>query len=97
MLEEVLMFDACETQQCVAVTIVDDMIDEPEENFHVSLERTPDLDSRITLEPVEGEILIIDNDGMHSNTNASLTLCTALYTCYTVNVYKQTLDTDLTS
>ena len=62
-LVEVLMFEACETQRCVAVTIVDDSVDESQENFLVSLERTPGLDSRITLEPMEGEIVIDDNEG----------------------------------
>ena len=63
-LAEVLTFDACETQRCVAVTIMDDLVNDPEENFHVSLGRTLGLDSRITLGPVEGEIAIEDNDGI---------------------------------
>ena len=62
-LAEVLVFDVCAIQRCVHVTIVDDLADEPQENFHVSLERTPGLDSRITLEPVDGEIVITDNEG----------------------------------
>ena len=62
-LAEVLILGACQAQHCVAVTIVDNMINEPEENFHVSLERTPGLNSRITLEPMEAVIAIIDNDG----------------------------------
>ena len=62
-LAEVLMFDVCETRQCVNVTIADDLVNEPQESFHVSLERTPGLDSRITLEPVDGEIVIVDNEG----------------------------------
>ena len=66
-LAEVLIFDACETQQCVVVTIVDDVVDEPEEVFRVALERTSDLDSRIILEPIDGEIIIADNDGNMAN------------------------------
>ena len=69
----VLMFDACDIQRCAAVTIVDDLVDEPQESFRVSLERTPGLDSRITLEPVDGEIVIADNEGKYkqlaSNSN----------------------------
>ena len=64
-MEEGLIFAACEIQQCVAVTIVDDVVDEPDEVFHVSLERTPGMDSRITLHPTEGKIEIHDNDGMN--------------------------------
>ena len=31
--------------------------------FRVSLTRTVDLDQRITLDPVDGRVLINDNDG----------------------------------
>ena len=66
--EEGIIFAACEIQQCVAVTIVDDVVDEPDEVFHASLERTPGMDSRITLDPTEGKIEIRDNDGMNLDT-----------------------------
>ena len=59
----VLMFTACEIRSCVNVTIVDDVVDELEEIFDVTLERTPGLDSRIRINPADGQILIIDNDG----------------------------------
>ena len=45
------------------VTIVNDFNDELEEEFFCKLQRTPDLHSRITLDPVDGIIVIIDNDG----------------------------------
>ena len=64
----VLMFAACETRSCVNVTIVDDLVDELEEILNVTLERTPGLDSRITLYPVDGQIVIIDNDGISEYT-----------------------------
>ena len=54
----ILQFPSCETRRCVNVSIVSDLIDEPEELFTYTLERTPDLDPRITLQPVEGEIVI---------------------------------------
>ena len=38
-----------------------DMIAEMTESFFVTLERTPGLDSRITLDPVDGLIEIVDN------------------------------------
>ena len=65
-LSSILMFAACETQSCVNVTIVDDLVDEPGDLdvFDVTLERTPGLDSRISLDPVDGQIVIIDNDGI---------------------------------
>ena len=59
-----LMFGTCQTKQCVNVTIVDDVEDEPDESFFYTLTRPPGgLDSRITLNPTLGEILIRDNEG----------------------------------
>jgi hypothetical protein len=48
-LNSTLSFDACQTRRCVNVTIVDDLVDEPLEYFNFTLERTPDLDTRISL------------------------------------------------
>ena len=56
------MFAACETRRCVNVVIVEDITVESIETFGITLERTPDLDSRITLTPVAEQIEIIDND-----------------------------------
>ena len=56
-------FAACETRQCDNISIVDDVTLEMTESFSVTLERTPDLNSRITLNPVDGDINILDNDG----------------------------------
>ena len=58
-----LSFAACETRQCVNITIVDDLVDEPDEEFDVTLERTIGLDPRISLNPVDARVLIEDNDG----------------------------------
>ena len=60
-LNSILSFDACHTRRCINVTIVDDLVDEPLEYFDFTLERTPDLDTRISLNPVDGWIAIIDN------------------------------------
>ena len=57
----ILKFDTCDTRQCTEIPIVDDMIAELTESFFVTLERTPDLDSRIILDPVDGQITIIDS------------------------------------
>ena len=40
------------------------MIAELTESFFITLERTPGLDSRIIVNPVDGEIEITDNDGL---------------------------------
>ena len=61
-LSEILVFATCGRQQCVNVTIVDDLEVEMNENFLYTLERAPGLNFEIKLNPVEGEILIVDND-----------------------------------
>ena len=63
-LDMVLMFGECERRKCVNVTIVDDFEDELDENFFYHLEETPNgLHPNIELNPVDGEIVIEDNDG----------------------------------
>ena len=57
------MFGVCETRHCVNVTIVNDNELEEIESFEVTLERTPNLDSRIILAPVIATITIGDDDG----------------------------------
>lgn len=56
-------FSRCQTRSCVTVAIVDDLVLELVEYFHIFLERTGGLDSRITLTPDEGRVNINDDDG----------------------------------
>lgn len=63
-LSTILSFPACETQQCANVAIEDDGVSENVESFIVTLERSPSLDIRITLDPVDGMIEIRDDDGL---------------------------------
>ena len=60
----VLMFDACQRGQCTQITINNDGILEERELFFANLERPGGLDSRISLNPVQATIEIIDADGM---------------------------------
>ena len=60
----ILNFDQCQFKSCTTVTIIDDLIDEPVESFNATLDRSPGLDVRITLSPVEAVIEIDDNDGI---------------------------------
>ena len=46
------------------VTIIDDEMLENTESFNFTLERTTGLSDRITLDPVDGVVEIIDDDGM---------------------------------
>ena len=66
-LSTILSFPACGTKQCVDVTIVNDEVLENVESFNVTLERTPGLDMRIILDPVDGVVEIIDDDGLFFN------------------------------
>ena len=63
-LSTIVTFGACETRQCVSTTIVNDGVLENVESFLVNLERTPGLESRITLNPIRAEVQIIDNNGL---------------------------------
>ena len=70
------MFAACEMRSCVSVSIVDDEILRHDKLLDLTLERTSDLDNGITLDPVNGVVKIIDDDGMYDHA-----WCTELYTC----------------
>ena len=58
----ILRFAACETRQCVNMDIVSDLVDEPVEEFDITLERTIGLDSRIRLVPVDARVIINDDN-----------------------------------
>ena len=59
----VVTFEACMTRVCEALSLVDDDITERVESFYLTLERTSDLDSRIVLNPRNGEVMIHDDYG----------------------------------
>ena len=62
-LDVIMMFPACESRRCVRVSIVDDLVNEPEEVFSFTLERIPGLSPAITLDDlVSGEVMIVDDD-----------------------------------
>ena len=64
--DTLLSFAACQIRSCVNVSIINDVVLENVESFDVILDRAPELDSRITLEPVNGVVEITDNDGTSS-------------------------------
>ena len=67
------------------VPIMDDKTLELTETFIITLDRTPALENRITLNPVDGDIEILDNDGCKydnfdfSNLEISLRMVQLLY------------------
>ena len=71
-MNDTLSFEACDIRRCVNVTIVNDKVLEGVESLDVTLERTPGLDNKITVTPVDGEIVITDDDGMKTFLHESL-------------------------
>ena len=59
-----LCFYPCVTRRCRTLSIVDDLVDEADETFIITLERVSGLNSRIILNPSFGEIEIADNNGI---------------------------------
>ena len=51
-------------QKCVNVSITDDLINEPEERFAVSLTLSDNASSLINLGSATGDIVITDDDGV---------------------------------
>ena len=60
----IMTFTACETRRCVDIIIVNDTEGEPDETFGITLERTPGLTDRISLDPMDGMITISGGIGM---------------------------------
>ena len=71
-----MTFDACNTSQCTEIVIVNDKIVELTESFSVTLERTAGLDNRISLVRVDGEVEILDDDGVYTVFTHMDILCT---------------------
>ena len=64
--DNILMgFDPCLIQYCVAVPTEDDDVVEKTKRVVIHLERTDDLDNRITIGVPSGEIEIMDNDSVY--------------------------------
>lgn len=57
-----LTFAACQRKQCVSISINDDEVVETVELFHIGLQRTASMDSRIRLTSPNGVVAIADDD-----------------------------------
>ena len=57
-----LTFSTCQSRQCVNVSIIDDALNEQNESFTISLERSAGFDVRITLDPSESTVIILNDD-----------------------------------
>ena len=58
-----MQFGACDYIKCMDIRIRNDDKVEEIESFGVILKRVTDLDERISLNNVNGEVEIVDNDG----------------------------------
>ena len=59
-----LSFEECEERQCVGISVVDDLINEPVETLSLSLTANPEL--HLTLHTQTIEVAILDDDGKKS-------------------------------
>ena len=59
---EFLTFPACESRQCVNVSIIDDMLQEANESFSLSLEVFPGFFGRISSLRNESTVIILNDD-----------------------------------
>ena len=59
-----LSFEECEERQCVGISVVDDLINEPVETLSLSLTANPEL--HLTLHTQTSEVAILDDDGKKS-------------------------------
>lgn len=75
-ISEVLVFDVCTTRACSDISIVEDNTAEGIETFNATLTQTSSgLDSRVTLEPVEAVVEIIDASSKISPSSCIHCLC----------------------
>ena len=62
-INKTVTFYGNELRKCLEVTIVENEVVELSESFYISLERTENLDERITISPDRGTVTIEDDDG----------------------------------
>ena len=58
-----MRFSANQKRLCINISIVNDLRLEPKESFGITLERPPDTDDRIGIQPNVGEVNIENDDG----------------------------------
>ena len=82
----ILSFAECQVRECILVPINDDQILELLEFFRAVLDRTDGLSDRITLNPVNAVVNILDNDGelqtiLHTPQITNLLYSVPLHSC----------------
>ena len=67
----------------MSLCIVDDVIPENPECFHITVERPSDVDTRITVDPAAGVVTILDDDGMwHMICSMKVMIISELHTIF---------------
>ena len=74
-----MTFPSCGKRRCVNVTIVNDLIDEPEEKFTISLSAVPGSSHLILVHPATGEVVITGDDGHNVIVLLTVTYIASLY------------------
>ena len=59
-----LRYATCAKIDCVNITIINDNRLELSETFNVTLEKSKGLSNKFVLNPIQGQITIMDDDGM---------------------------------
>ena len=77
--DEEVTFAACESQRCVSVRITDDLVNEPEETFSLSLTRS--TSTHITFSSVTAEVVVTDDDGNEHLMSFFTIFCTCIPSC----------------
>jgi hypothetical protein len=80
-----LSFNACEQTACHMLPIINDDVIERNKSFQFMLQRTPDLDERIKLDPTIGNLTILNDDNVMA-VGFSSTTYTTTETIGNVNV-----------
>ena len=62
-IDEIIMFDECQRRRCVNIAIIQDLVEEVDESFTIHLRRTVGHSTRILLDPEDGVIELVDDDG----------------------------------
>ena len=69
LMKSTLRFRACETSQCLNVTIINDNKLEVSETFTVNLQKSDSLSTKFTVNPSSEVVTITDDDGTYTCTN----------------------------
>lgn len=77
-LSTILTFKECDMSHCIQVILIDDMMVEQPEDFHVTLQRTPELSEQIQLDIQRKRVTILERDSELVGTGREGMVCLKL-------------------